>query len=417
MNIEELLDHLLIPRPNGSAGLVQVASIIEAELRKHTAQVSLQTFTATPYGLQLLMGFSLVLMVGVAAAMGTSRFALALVLLVLGSTISLVESEWLRSPVSGLLPARETNVVGLFPGSEQGPTIIFSAHYDTATQFGDHFAWSFWVAVLSIALPVTFCIGLLGLWRQRQGRSLPRAVLIPLLALLLLPSMMMAWFFTAGPALRAPSPGALDNGGSVAVLLKLAQQLATRPRDSATTVKLVFFAGEEERALGSWRFAEGVDRGSPTAVINLETIGASEQLGYVVEEGFLLRRYHPPGGLVRLLEDVARDATRQTIVPVALPRGAMTDARSFLAQGIPAITLLGAVEGRLPRRLHSAGDSRDRLSITALERAVDLLAAVVTHVEQDPADLATLAEGDAAPNSVLRLSNPGSWTAKSPSVP
>jgi Zn-dependent M28 family amino/carboxypeptidase len=61
----------------------------------------------------------------------------------------------------------------------------------------------------------------------------------------------MAWFFGAGPLLRAASPGALDNGGSVAVLLELAERLAARRADAPVTVHLIFLACEEERALGS----------------------------------------------------------------------------------------------------------------------------------------------------------------------
>ena len=38
------------------------------------------------------------------------------------------------------------------------------------------------------------------------------------------------------------------NGGSVAVLLRLAEALEERPEGAPTTVKLVFFAAEEERA-------------------------------------------------------------------------------------------------------------------------------------------------------------------------
>ncbi len=69
---------------------------------------------------------------------------------------------------------------------------------------------------------------------------------------------------------------------------------------------------------------------------------------------------------------------------MAYPLGSMTDARSFLAQGIPAVTLLSGPEGRLPRHLHSARDSRDRLSVPALERTVEFLEAIVARVDRDP---------------------------------
>ena len=49
----------------------------------------------------------------------------------------------------------------------------------------------------------------------------------------------------------------------------------------------------------------------------------------------------------------------------------------------PAVTLMAATDGDA-RGLHSASDSRERLLIQALERAVDLLEAFVRHVDENP---------------------------------
>jgi hypothetical protein len=67
-------------------------------------------------------------------------------------------------------------------------------------------------------------------------------------AAVLLPFAAMTWFHALGPLLRSPSPGAVDNGGSVTALLRLGERLAARPATAPTTVKLVFLAAEEERA-------------------------------------------------------------------------------------------------------------------------------------------------------------------------
>lgn len=200
----------------------------------------------------------------------------------------------------------------------------------------------------------------------------------------MLPFGAMAWFFSAGPLLRAPSPGALDNGGSLAVLLELAERLAARPPDSPITVKLVFLAAEEERALGSWRYATTLDPDAPIVVINLETLGTDEPIGFVPEEGFQLRRYPPSQALLATVDEVARQTSGHALVAVAVPRAAVTDARSFLARGILAVTLIGPSRGALPRQLHSEHDVRDRLSLPALERAVNLLEAVVARVDREP---------------------------------
>ena len=384
MNIDEILDHLLIPRPNGSRGLSEIASFIETSLRQFTPHVELHDFCATPYGFQILFATALALMLGAVAAVLLQRHGVGLFLIGAAGIVLFVETEYLRSPIGGLVTAPENNIIGVFPGAESAPRLILSAHYDTATQFGDHFAWNWWGPAIGPGAAASVLLALAGLWRRRRGKQVPKRLALPLLALALVPFLMMAWFFSVGPLLQAPSPGALDNGGSVAVLLRLAERLASRPADAATTVELVFFAAEEERALGSWRYAETIDRESRVAVINLETLGTPEPIGYVPEEGFQLRRYRPSPALLEVVDEVARVSSGESIQPVTIPRVAVTDARSFLERGIPALTLLGPFEGALPRDLHSYRDGRNRLSVAALERAVDFLAAVVAHIDRKP---------------------------------
>jgi len=381
---DELLDRLLVPRETGSDGFLEVGSLIETILREHTPHVERHTFLATPHGFQLLFGVAFLLALGFVLAIMRRRYRLALALIAGTALLLFVEAELLWSPVSGLMRVEASNIVGTFPGAAQGPTLILSAHYDTATQFGDHFAWNRWGPAMGPAAASVVALAVVGLRRQRRGERLSLWLTLPVSLAALLPFGAMAWFFSAGPLLRAPSPGALDNGGSVAGLLELAERLAARPPASPTTVKLVFFAAEEERALGSWRYAATLDPEAPLAVINLETLGTDEPIGFVPEEGFQLRRSRPSEALLEMLHDVARETSGHALVPVAVPRAAVTDARSFLARGIPAVTLIGPSGGALPRQLHSEHDSRDRLSLPALARAVDMLEAVVARVDRDP---------------------------------
>jgi hypothetical protein len=387
---DELLDGVLIPRPNGSEGLERVAAFIASTLERSGATVTSQEFVATPYGFQLTWTAALLLMVGYVAAIATRRYGLALVLSLATPLLLLLEFELLRSPVSGLLPLPERNIVGTFPGGDGAPTLIFCAHYDTATHFGDHLSWGTWGFRQGPATALAIALAGAGLWRHRRGRSLPRALALPGAVLAALPFAAMFWFHAAGPVLREPSPGAIDNGGSVAALLRFSERLAARPPGAAATVRLVFLAAEEERALGSWAFARALDPASPVAVVNLESIGAAESLATIPEDGFALRRYRSPGPLVDLVNEAARGLWGAPLPPRELPKGTLTDGRSFLAHGIPAITLRAYTEGRFPRRLHSAGDSRDRLSVAAIERSAELLDALVQRVDSDPSVLSRL---------------------------
>jgi len=270
VTIDGLLDQILIPRPNGSEGLARVAGFISDVLDRSSATVSSHEFVATPYGFQLVWSVVLALVLGYCIAIATRRYGLALGLIVITAALLLLEFEFLWSPISGLLPATELNVVGTYPGRPGGPTLVFAAHYDTTTHFGDHFSWGRWGFAQGPATGLAIGLALSGLWRARGGKRLPLAIALPGAALVSVPFAAMFWFQSIGPAVRVPSPGALDNGGSVVALLDLAQQLATREQAGATTVKLVFLAAEEERTLGSWAFAESLGAPESLVVINLE---------------------------------------------------------------------------------------------------------------------------------------------------
>lgn len=389
MTIEEALDRIVIPRANGSDGLVQVAAFIEETLRTNGADVVRQPFTATPYGFQLVFAASFLLAAAFAVAILRARDGLSLVLAGTLILLPFAEMELLWSPVSGLLPISEDNVIGTFRGQQGAPMLVLSAHYDTATQFGDHVAWSRWARPLAATMLLMAALPLVGMWQQRRDRALPRPLRWTAAVLALVTFGVTAWYFVLGPAVRTPSPGALDNGGGVAVLLRLSERLARRPAGSPTTVTLAFFAAEEERTLGSWHYAQALasERHGPgLAVINLETVGADEGLAYVEEEGFPLRRYRPSRSLIDLVDDMARDLWGAPLAARSLPQFAVTDGRSFLAHAIPAVTLLSS--SGFPRRLHSHQDRRERLSLPALDRTVDFLEALVARVERDPKALA-----------------------------
>jgi acetylornithine deacetylase/succinyl-diaminopimelate desuccinylase-like protein len=279
----------------------------------------------------------------------------------------------------------ERNVVGTFPGRAGGGTLIFTAHYDTTTHYGDHYDWGVWGFAQGPAVLLAVGLALAGLWRRRAGAPLPRALAIPAALLAATPFAAMAWFQSVGPLLREPSPGAVDNGGSVAALLRLAGALEQRRADAPTTVKLVFFAAEEERALGSWAFAQTLQHeAGPLAVVNLEGVGGSDELAIVSEDGFALVRYRSPAWWVDRVAATARELWGAPLPTGAIPRGVLTDGRSFLAHGVTALTLRAFWRGAFPHDLHSAHDSRERLSVPAIDRGAVLLRELVRRADADP---------------------------------
>lgn len=397
MTVDAILDRLLVPRPNGSEALSQVRDLLAGWLERAGASVSLHQFQATPHGFELTWTAVVILMTAYVAAIWRRRYGIALLLPLVTAGLLLAEFEYLRSPVSGLMPATEANVVGTFEGSAPGGTVlVLGAHYDTTTHFGDHLSWGAWGARQGPATALAVLLAVLGFALARRGVRLPRALTVPLALLATIPFFAMFWFQTVGPLVREPSPGAIDNGGSVAALVRVAERLGARDAPGPTTVRVVFFAAEEERTLGSWAYARELRRRGEAArvlVVNLESIGASDELAYIPEDGFGLHRYRSPAGIVELVSSVAASVRGAPLEPRELPFGTLTDGRSFLAHGIPAVTIRAFTGESFPRRLHSAYDSRDRLSPEAIERAGDLLVAIVERLDRDPAAARTARRG------------------------
>jgi hypothetical protein len=387
VTIDEVLYRVVVPRPNGSAELERVGSFLAAALQGQGAQVTREPFTATPHGFELVFSAALALVTGYALALALRRHRVALAFLFAAAALLIAEFELLWSPVSGLLPATLYNVVGTFPGVAGGPRLVFVAHYDTTTHFGNHATWGPTGFLLGPAVALGAALAIAGLLRARSGRTLAPGWR-GLALLVVAPFAAMTWFHSAGPALRAPSPGAIDNGGSVVALLQLADRVGARPDGAATTVELVFTAAEEERALGSWANAAALPRDGPLAVVNLESIGADGPLGVASRDGFALRRYEAPLAFVHWLSAVAQREAGLSLAPAPLPIGTLTDARSYLAQGIAAVTLRPSFGGDFPADLHSEHDATERLANPAIERAVDLLDAIVRRADADPAAFA-----------------------------
>ena len=390
MTTEQILDQVLIPRPNGSAGLDQVASFLAESLARQGALVSSHAFIATPHGFALVWAVALALQLGFLAAIANRRYALGLALIATTVGLLLLEFEALRSPVSGWLPLEERNLVASFPARAGAPALVFSAHYDTTTHFGDHFSWGRWGFLQGPATAAAIALSICGLWLARRGRRLSQRIALPIAAASVLPFAAMFWFQTVGPLVRTPSPGAIDNGGSVAALLRLAERLAGRPADAPVEIRLVFFAAEEERTLGSWAWARSLDPETRLVAINLESVGASDTLAFIPEDGFALRRFRSPEPLIDFVNQTARALWGADLPPRALPAGTLTDGRSFLAQGVPALTLRAFTEEGFPRRLHSAHDARERLRLPAIERSVDLLQRLVERADASPERIAEL---------------------------
>jgi hypothetical protein len=404
-----LLDRLAeVPRENGTPALDATAGWLAATLRAGgVGDVTLVPFTAHPWRLRLagVLILAGTLLYAVWLRRGRAGRALAIALLL--PVVVLAELDFFL-PVFGWPGAREQHhVVARIPAAARAERrLLFTAHFDTKTDLLDHVARAP-IDLLGLPVAALLIAGALAARRAPRGRALGRLVgaagwVAPLWGAGAFAAL------TAGAFVGPRSPGALDDGAACAVLVRLAERLAAEPL-GATDVEVVLFSAEELGVEGSWRYASrrfAAPLDLPTAAVNLEVIGASEDLALVRRESFTLRGWAPDAGVVALLDGTHRRLRGRTLPRT--PFGGGTDARSLLAHGVPAATLVGvAPAGVFFRGLHSARDERARVDVGALERVLEYLLAVARAADEPPE-----ASGVTARTARARI---GEGAAESPS--
>ena len=383
---EELLVRLAdTPRENGSAALQQTAVFLREVLERAGAEVELVAFSAHPFALRLAGVIALAGGLLYLRLMRARRFRLALLAALALPALLLAELDY-QQTLFGWIGARtQHHVVARLPAERAEQRLLFTAHYDTKTDVLDHVERA---PVDLLAAPVSLLMiaGALAGWGAgrlpRFSKALRRLASTAAWSAAAYGGLSFV-ALSAGVFLPQRSPGALDDGGSCAVLVRLVERLAAQPAFARTDVEVVLFSAEEVGVQGSWVYAnERFARppALPTFVVNLEGIGASTRHGVLPSERFTLRSYAPDAGIVERLDSVhkARFGAPLERGPV----GGATDARSFLAHGIPAATLFSRERGsRFPRGLHSARDERSRLDETVLDASLGYLHAVARSFE------------------------------------
>jgi hypothetical protein len=162
------------------------------------------------------------------------------------------------------------------------------------------------------------------------------------------------------------SPGALDNATGVGVLLELARTWRNEP---GREIEAVFVAtGCEELGLDGARAFLDRHRDwwaeKPTLLVNLDTVGVGDRV-------YLAGQTESVELASRVADRLELDWARLRVL------GAGMDSDPFVADGLPAVSLLGDVVG-VSMRLHSPRDRADDglISTVAIERAGRLAAGV-----------------------------------------
>lgn len=386
---DELLRRLAeTPRENGSAALHETARFLAEMLERAGAQVELFSFTAHPHALRLAGVLALVGGLLYRRWLREGRAAAALAVAILVPTLNVAEVDRHATPFGWIGAQTQHHVEATLPVEGAERRLLITAHYDTKTDLLDHVARAPIELVGPVVIVMMAAVALAASLLRGRGRAAARLQPLVVAASVLAPLYGVALFLalSAGAFVPRRSPGALDDGAACAVLVKLVESLRAEAPLSRTEVGVVLFSAEEVGVQGSWEYARARYReppALPTFVVNLEMIGASEDLSLLPRETFTLRSYAPPQRLVELLDGAHRELRGAPLRRMRF--GGATDARSFLAHGVPAATLMSHLPSlSAGRGLHSARDERSRLDPAALDATLDYLRAVARALDAAP---------------------------------
>ncbi len=381
---------LSTPRPNGSRALAQTVESVQSWLEGQGIPVQAHRFTLRPYLMELLglwLAFTGVLLP--VAALGHWGWAgLALALLAVG--IPLLEVRFLRPTFTALIRRPARNLVAHFAAPQPRREVIFCAHLDSKTELLDHAQRDGLLRLGTPAMGLALAGGMLMAAEGLLPEGVARLTIYWLAVLATLPAaaygLGMGANLTGGRFSRNPSPGAVDNGAAVIVLLALIQRLHRGDLSPGhTAVTLLFTVGEEAQMQGALSYVR--DRKAwplPACAVNLEVV--AQNGGYLLWEhdGTAMQKMATDPDLNRVLA-----ATVQAVAgeqPTRVPR-ISSDALAFLRQGIPAATL-GSFDAELGGRgFHSNLDNPGRIDPERLAETVDVLGRFLL-------DLDSVTEGD-----------------------
>ena len=374
----DILKTIAVPRPNGSAEFYRVAEYIKGWLAERNLPVETHLFSMRPYIYEIAAA-AIIILTGLFIYLAFFRksWLAALPVLLLG-LLMLFEFSLGIPVISTLVQKEAENIVVSFHPEGAERELIFSAHYDSKTQPLDHRQRElvFRLIIPSVAAGVLLALVWWGLhYRGRRPGKVLRLLPGGLLALLPAYWLVLALTFGGG-FLARPSPGAVDNGTATAVLMKLSEELKALPLEK-TAVTVVIFAAEELNVQGSQAYVRDRDREEnalPCCNINLELVCQEGDYVYWAEDGVFTTRYATSSELRGLLDEAVQTVTGQDLRLLEGGFTTISDSGSFLAAGIPSITLGNAGSAQLGCCFfHSHLDNLERVVPARINELVQIL--------------------------------------------
>ena len=271
---------------------------------------------------------------------------------------------WLRSlfPRAGLR-AESANVTSATPGDAEREVVLL-AHYDTKSQNISIVTRIACVAALTLGIFVVagrVALDLIAPSLAESGAARGVTLAVYLLAL-------AGGIGVLSLRVSDRSPGALDNAGSVGVLLHLAELFAQSAPPAGWRIRFVLTGAEELGLAGANAFALALDR-EPAARrvhLNLDGVGGGGRLYCTMETALFSGNASRYPGTIALATGAANDIG----APIRVLRrviGGAADHFPLVQRGFPALTI--GQYSRASWTVHTDRDRPELLSAAALAEA------------------------------------------------
>ena len=188
--------------------------------------------------------------------------------------------------------------------------------------------------------------------------------------------------------------GADDNASGVAMMIELAEKLASVKEGFARSILFVAFTGEELGLLGSKYFVEnmGINPASVDLMVNLDMVGRMKE-GNGVQVGGV--------GTAAGLRDTVMSFNDTTLLSLSFTDEGYgpSDYSTFYSKNIPVLSITTG----LHLDYHTPSDTYDKLNYDGMVRVGNLIYSVVADAANEPARLAFQEAGPKGPSqAVLR---------------
>ncbi len=186
--------------------------------------------------------------------------------------------------------------------------------------------------------------------------------------------------------------GADDNASGVALMIELAEMLASSREKPARSIVFVAFSGEEMGLLGSKYFVEntGINPSAVNLMINLDMVGRMKEGNGLQVAGV---------GTAAGLRDTVMTYADTTALRLAFTSEGYgpSDHSSFYGKNIPVLSLTTGAH----LDYHTPSDTPDKLNYDGMVKIGDLLFSIVESAAGEPARLAFTEAGPKEPTGAM----------------